>query len=53
MRRFHKAMLMVGLVLILVMIFQPRGLQEPLTKAYTRLLDRFPSRDPQKAIGGA
>jgi branched-chain amino acid transport system permease protein len=30
-----------GVVLILVMIFQPRGLQEPLTRAYNRLLDRL------------
>jgi branched-chain amino acid transport system permease protein len=28
-----------GVVLILVMIFQPRGLQEPLTRLYNRLLD--------------
>jgi hypothetical protein len=25
------------------MIFQPRGLQEPLTKLYNRFLDRFAS----------
>ncbi len=30
-----------GTVLILVMLFQPRGLQEPLTRIYHRLLDRF------------
>jgi branched-chain amino acid transport system permease protein len=30
-----------GAVLILVMIYQPRGLQEPLTRAYRKLLGRF------------
>jgi len=30
-----------GVVLVLVMIYQPRGLQEPLTRAFNRLLDRF------------
>jgi branched-chain amino acid transport system permease protein len=33
-----------GTVLILVMLFQPRGLQEPLTKAYHKLLDRLSER---------
>ena len=46
-------LIIFGVVLILVMIFQPRGLQEPLTKAYSRLLDRFPSRNREQAIGGA
>ena len=30
-----------GLVLMLVMIFQPRGITEPLTKIYNNILDRF------------
>lgn len=30
-----------GLILILVMIFQPRGIQEPLTRIYRRILYRF------------
>ncbi len=30
-----------GVVLILVMIYQPRGLQEPLTRFYNRILDRL------------
>ncbi|MEW6264027.1 MAG: branched-chain amino acid ABC transporter permease [Thermodesulfobacteriota bacterium] len=29
-----------GLILILVMLFQPRGLQEPLSRLYNRLVDR-------------
>lgn len=29
-----------GLVLVLVMIFQPRGITEPLTKIYNNILDR-------------
>jgi branched-chain amino acid transport system permease protein len=33
-----------GTVLILVMLFQPRGLQEPLTKAYHKMLDRLSER---------
>jgi branched-chain amino acid transport system permease protein len=37
-----------GVVLILVMIFQPRGLQEPLTRLYNRLLDLI-SR-PRRAV---
>lgn len=34
-------LIIFGLVLILVMIFQPRGLQEPLSRAFNRLLTRF------------
>jgi branched-chain amino acid transport system permease protein len=34
-------LIIFGTVLILVMIYQPRGLQEPLTRAYNRLLDKF------------
>lgn len=32
-------LIIFGVVLILVMLFQPRGLQEPLTRTYNRLLD--------------
>ena len=42
-------LIIFGLVLILVMIFQPRGLQEPLTRAYEKLVDKFctiPERRP-------
>ncbi len=35
-----------GVVLILVMFYQPRGLQEPLTRLYNRLVERLaPSRE--------
>ncbi|MDD2604976.1 MAG: branched-chain amino acid ABC transporter permease, partial [Desulfobacteraceae bacterium] len=34
-------LIIFGVVLILVMIFQPRGIQEPLTRAYNRLANRF------------
>ena len=34
-------LIIFGVLLIVVMIFQPRGLQEPLTKLYNRFLDRF------------
>jgi branched-chain amino acid transport system permease protein len=33
-----------GIVLILVMLYQPRGLQEPLTRAYNKLLGRLAAR---------
>lgn len=33
-----------GVVLILVMIYQPRGLQEPLTRVYNNLVDRLVGR---------
>jgi branched-chain amino acid transport system permease protein len=41
-------LIIFGTVLILVMIFQPRGLQEPLTKAYNRLLDRLTQKPTEK-----
>jgi branched-chain amino acid transport system permease protein len=41
-------LIIFGTVLILVMIFQPRGLQEPLTKAYHRLLDRLTEKPTEK-----
>lgn len=34
-------LIIFGTVLVLVMIFQPRGLQEPLTRAFNGLLDRL------------
>lgn len=34
-------LIIFGVVLILVMIYQPRGLQEPLTRVYQKLLDRL------------
>jgi len=33
-----------GVVLILVMIYQPRGLQEPLTRIYSNLVDWLAGR---------
>jgi branched-chain amino acid transport system permease protein len=41
-----------GAVLILVMLYQPRGLQQPLTRAYNRLLDRWTKKDPDTAASG-
>jgi branched-chain amino acid transport system permease protein len=37
-------LIIFGVVLILVMIYQPRGIQEPLTKLYNKLLDRIASK---------
>ncbi len=34
-------LIIFGTVLVLVMIFQPRGIQEPLTRAYQYLINRF------------
>jgi branched-chain amino acid transport system permease protein len=34
-------LIIFGVVLVLVMLYQPRGLQEPLNRAFNRLLDRF------------
>ena len=34
-------LIIFGLVLVLVMIFQPHGLQEPMSRHLNRLLDRF------------
>jgi branched-chain amino acid transport system permease protein len=34
-------LIIFGVTLILVMLFQPRGLQEPLTRVYHRLLDHI------------
>jgi branched-chain amino acid transport system permease protein len=40
-------LIIFGMVLILVMIFEPRGLQEPLLKAYNKLLDKIFQQAPQ------
>jgi len=37
-------LIIFGVVLILVMLYQPRGLQEPLTRMYLRVLDRLKTR---------
>jgi branched-chain amino acid transport system permease protein len=37
-------LIIFGVVLILVMIYQPRGLQEPLTRAYNKLVERLAAR---------
>jgi branched-chain amino acid transport system permease protein len=34
-------LIIFGVVLILVMLYQPRGLQEPLTRMYNRAMDRL------------
>jgi len=34
-------LIIFGVVLILVMLYQPRGLQEPLTRIYNRAMDRM------------
>jgi branched-chain amino acid transport system permease protein len=41
-------LIIFGTVLILVMIFQPRGLQQPLTRIYNRLLDRLTKKPAEK-----
>jgi branched-chain amino acid transport system permease protein len=45
-------LIIFGIILILVMIFQPRGLQEPFTKYYSRILNRFLAK-PAEAGGCA
>jgi branched-chain amino acid transport system permease protein len=42
-------LIIFGLTLILVMIYQPRGLQEPLSRAYHRLLDRLPGGSAERS----
>ena len=39
-------LIIFGTVLILVMLYQPRGLQEPLTRAYNKLTDRWTGNGP-------
>ncbi len=40
-----------GVLLILVMIFQPRGIQEPLSKLYNRMLDALFGKKTAEDIG--
>jgi branched-chain amino acid transport system permease protein len=44
-------LIIFGVVLILVMIFQPRGIQEPLTRFYHRLTARFLNHTATEASG--
>lgn len=44
-------LIIFGVVLILVMIFQPRGIQEPLTRGYRRLTARFLNHTATEASG--
>jgi branched-chain amino acid transport system permease protein len=43
-------LIIFGTVLILVMLYQPRGLQEPLTRLYNRVLNRFVSKPATEAV---
>ena len=44
-------LIIFGVVLVLVMLYQPRGLQEPLTRLYNRLVDRmFPKLVESEAM---
>jgi branched-chain amino acid transport system permease protein len=45
-------LIIFGAVLILVMLYQPRGLQEPLTRAYHKLTDRWVKNGPGAAVDG-
>ena len=45
-------LIIFGTVLILVMLFQPRGLQEPLMRVYNRLVERWSVRTPEAAAAG-
>ncbi|MGD9016057.1 MAG: branched-chain amino acid ABC transporter permease [Desulfobacterales bacterium] len=42
-------LIIFGVTLILVMIFQPRGLQEPVTRAYNRIVDRFTAPQTERS----
>ena len=46
-------LIIFGVVLILVMIFQPRGIQEPLTRAYNKLVDKIVSRSAKGVLESA
>jgi branched-chain amino acid transport system permease protein len=41
-------LIIFGVVLILVMIFQPRGLQEPLTRIYQKTLQRLSASEVKR-----
>ena len=43
-------LIIFGAVLILVMLYQPRGLQEPLTRIYQGLLDRWTTKNPASTL---
>ena len=43
-------LIIFGVVLILVMIFQPRGLQEPLSRLYHRVVDRLFAARAREAV---
>jgi branched-chain amino acid transport system permease protein len=45
-------LIIFGAVLILVMLYQPRGLQEPLTRAYHGLLNRWTKETPEATGSG-
>ena len=42
-------LIIFGVVLILVMLYQPRGLQEPLTRLYNKLVDRLVGKNVGEA----
>jgi branched-chain amino acid transport system permease protein len=42
-------LIIFGLTLILVMIFQPRGLQEPLSRIYNNLIDRVAQKPAERS----
>jgi branched-chain amino acid transport system permease protein len=44
-------LIIFGAVLILVMLYQPRGLQEPLTRVYDKLVSRWTGRFPDDPAG--
>ena len=44
-------LIIFGAVLILVMLYQPRGLQEPLTRAYRSVLDRWSKKSADDVTG--
>jgi branched-chain amino acid transport system permease protein len=44
-------LIIFGVILILVMLYQPRGLQEPLTRLYNKLLDRFAAKPAKLSAG--
>lgn len=43
-------LIIFGTVLILVMVFQPRGLQEPVSKFYNKILDRISRPTPHGEV---
>jgi branched-chain amino acid transport system permease protein len=43
-------LIIFGVILILVMLYQPRGLQEPLTKLYNKILDRFAAKPAEPGV---